>query len=35
MTHHDLIDAVADLLYEPSDELRDAGSVTSSTSRAG
>ena len=25
MTHHDLIDAVADLLYEPSDELRDAG----------
>jgi len=25
MTHHDLIDAVAELLHEPSDELRDAG----------
>jgi hypothetical protein len=25
MTHHDLIDALAELLYEPSDELRDAG----------
>ena len=25
MTDHDLIDAVAELLNEPSDELRDAG----------